>query len=282
MAKSNELAIQGRRWTGRAASNLLGTQSAPAGNQLPQYPSTQQYYPQPNYYEPQYAPQYAQQPIYYEPQYAPPPAYFNLGSYLNSITPGVGDLFSGGAATGGTFQYGNGYSEYSLNLSIGGLTQATVLPGLSLVTPNEESWFKFTITQDGQAGQFASVTFDDKQSHLQIALYASGNTTDPIEQGVADGDVNQINLQGLAAGTYYIEVSGDKPIADYDLEVDANIAPPAATSPTPDWAQPNSQSAPYDMRSISGSQTFTGLSINTPDLPDWFEFQTDRPGRGRR
>ena len=59
------------------------------GNQAPQYPSIPQYYPQPNYYTPQYAPQYAQQPIYYAPQYAPPPVYFNLGSTLSGLIPGI-------------------------------------------------------------------------------------------------------------------------------------------------------------------------------------------------
>ena len=180
--------------------------------------------------------------------------------------------------------FGNGVTFGFLDIASGGLTQATVLPDLSLTTGNLSDWFKFTITRDGQTGQFASVTFDQNQSHLQIALYSSGDTTVPIEEGVADGDVsqadgdvNRIDLQGLAAGTYYIEVTGSNPIADYDLEVDATIAPPTLT-PTLDWAQPNSQSAPYDLRSVSGSQSFTGLAINTPNLPDWFEFATTAPG----
>ena len=162
-----------------------------------------------------YAPQYPQQPVYYSPQYAPPPVAFNFGSYLNSINPQFGGLLSQSAAIGGTLQYDNGFTIGSLDISSGGLTQATVLPGLSLTTGAQSDWFKFTITQDGQAGQFASVTFDQNQSHLQIALYSLGDTTDPIEEGVAQGsvegsdysDVNQIDLQGLAAFDVLHQVS---------------------------------------------------------------------------
>ncbi len=137
-----------------------------------------------------YAPQYAQQPVYYAPQYAEQPVQFNYGSYLNSLNPQFGGLLSqNAAATGGTLQYGNGFSIGTLDISSGGLTQSTILPDLSLTTGALSDWFKFTITQDGQAGQFASVTFDQNQSHLQIALYSSGDTTDPIEEGVAQGAV---------------------------------------------------------------------------------------------
>ena len=55
----------------------------------------------------------------------------------------------------------------------------------------------------------------------------------------------------------------------------------------PDSAQPNSQSAPYDLQSVSGLQAYTGLSINVPNpadttgisyLPDWFVFRTTAQG----
>ena len=206
---------------------------------------------------------------------------------MNELSPEFGGLLSGEAAAGGNIEFGNGFSDEFLDLSSGSLTDETVLPNLSLTQGALTDWFTFTINQAGEEGQFASVTFDQNQSHLQIALYASNIVTNssatPIEQGTTDGDVSQVNLQGLAPGTYYLEVSGNNPIAAYDLAVDATIAPPTQTQ-APDWSQPNSQSAPYDLRTITGSQVFTGLSIDpsstgNSSVPDWFKFQTTAVGQ---
>ena len=70
----------------------------------------------------------------------------------------------------------------------------------------------------------------------------------------------------------------DRELLASAFTLDATLAIPTAGTASTDWAQPNSQSAPYDLRTISGSQTFTGLSINSPGGADWFEFHMDNPG----
>ena len=246
-----------------------------------------QYAQQPAYYQPQYAqqpayfqPQYFQQPIYYAPQYTPSPVSYNLESILNGLSPGLGGLLSGGAAAGGTLQFGNGYAQTFLDIASGGLTHATVLPSLSLTQTALNDWFKFTITQDGQAGQFANVTFDQNQSHLQIALYSSiSQTAWPRPHRSSKAWPTETSARLTSRAWRRARITSRSRAINQSRVMTSSWTRPSPRRPR---RRPTGHSTPNRPHSTCGrsrDRRPTGLSITTPKVPDWFAFQTTANGQ---
>ena len=120
------------------------------------------------------------------------------------------------------------------------LSSEIVLSGLSIDKPGVSHYFQFTTLSNGVPGQYIELDTNSNAGELLMQiLNASGQvvqangsalaTTNPI-------DSEQLSLDGLSAGTYWLEISG----------ATATVTNPAYTltflppqTPQPDYAEPN-------------------------------------------
>src|SRR5262249_10139341 len=68
----------------------------------------------------------------------------------------------------------------------------------------DADWFKFTTTATGNAGSAVALDFNNALGNLTLGLYNSGGTLLRSSATTANGEF--ITLNGLAAGTYYVQV----------------------------------------------------------------------------
>ncbi|MBM4044919.1 MAG: hypothetical protein FJ279_07385, partial [Planctomycetes bacterium] len=146
--------------------------------------------------------------------------------------------------------------------------------------PVKEDWFRFETVGQGVTGDEVRIEFEHLLGDLDLALY-DGTGVNRLALSASTQNAESVSLQGLAAGAYYVQVLGYNGAVNpgYTLTIDA---PLAATGE--DWAEQNdSRDAAYDLRELSGSHVFDGLtmddSANEPTRVDWFKFQTVGQGR---
>lgn len=178
-----------------------------------------------------------------------------------------------------------------LDLYLGGKTSATQfrfsLPNLSIHSVEDEDWFKFTLNQDGQEQQLIELSFDHDLGDLQLDLFESfdahsisSNEYDQylVERTNSRSDNEIITLANLAAGEYYVKVSGvnDATHPSYTLTLSA----PPSLDETGDWTEPNNNNnQAYDLREVEGSRILSDLSIHNETDTDWFQFETTGEGK---
>jgi Ca2+-binding RTX toxin-like protein len=192
------------------------------------------------------------------------------------------------------FYSSGGYSDISydaiydmiLKRRQGGAQQSLfLLPNLSIHTATDQDWFKFELSQDGEAGQFVAINFDHDLGDLKLELFEAFNTTTNtteaqyqkyrVELANGDGDTEQISLAGLAKGSYYARVSGAT-----NPNYRVTLSAPPSLEEAGDWSEPNnSNSSSYDLRTVEGSRILTGLSIHSAIDTDWFQFTTKGVGK---
>lgn len=144
---------------------------------------------------------------------------------------------------------------------------------MSIYTPTDQDWYRFTLVGTGNDDNFARIDFDSSDGALGLDLVdAQGNT---IRSSSDASDRQQVSLSGLAAGTYYLHVYGVNGAINPNYSLTIN-APQTLTT---DWAEPNNTAATaHDLRTLQGAATYTGLSIDAGDQ-DWFHFALARAGQ---
>ena len=118
-------------------------------------------------------------------------------------------------------------------------------------------WFQFTISTPGTSSAFVRIAFDQTQGNLDLALWnSSGTQRLGLSANVGGGDAGnsqQLSLQGLAAGTYKIQVYGHNGARNPNYSL--VISPAQAPTPT------------------TGSHVlhinFDGATISRADLVRW-------------
>src|SRR4029079_9291979 len=75
-----------------------------------------------------------------------------------------------------------------------------------LVMADSADWFRFTTGATGTTGNSVSISFQNAQGNLQLALYNSSGVQ--IGSSAGTGNSETISLNGLVAGTYYVDVFG--------------------------------------------------------------------------
>nr|NCR10038.1 T9SS type A sorting domain-containing protein [Microcystis aeruginosa LG13-11] len=161
------------------------------------------------------------------------------------------------------------------------------LSSLSIHSSTDQDWFKFELSSDGQEGQNSIIDFDHNQGNLQLELYEAFNpnttTQNDYQKYLVDkvngnGDTEEISLSGLAKGSYYVRVTGVNGSTNPYYNLTLNT-PPQLTQ-TEDFTEPNnSNSSPYDLRTVEGSLAVVGLSIHNTTDQDWFQFTTKGIGK---
>ncbi len=110
-----------------------------------------------------------------------------------------------------------------------------------LVLADSQDWYRFTTTSTGTSASTVSISFQNSQGNLQLALYNSAGTVVASSQG--SGNSESVSLSGLRAGTYFIRVFGYNGAKNpnYSLTINppkvsttpTNPAPTPAPTPTP-------------------------------------------------
>ncbi|MFM6439240.1 MAG: pre-peptidase C-terminal domain-containing protein, partial [Microcystis panniformis] len=245
----------------------------------------------PGYYRPPYIPSYPSYPIYqprpvrprypiyqppiYQPIYRPIYSPFLTNTQIKQVSSFVDSWL----------QPGNGGLLFNFLSSRG--SEDGTLSSLSIHTPTDQDWFKFELSSDGQKGQNIVIDFDHNQGNLQLEIYEAfnpNNTTQNdyqkylVERINGNGDTEEISLSGLAKGSYYARVTGVNGSTNPYYNLTLNT-PPQVTQ-TEDFTEPNnSNSSPYDLRTVEGSLAVVGLSIHNTTDQDWFQFTTKGIGK---
>src|SRR5262249_30395081 len=86
--------------------------------------------------------------------------------------------------------------------------------------------FRFTTDQAGSSSSAVTIRFQQAQGNLDLRLYDAGGTQLRSSQGT--GDSEQISLDGLAAGTYHVQVYGYQGAynPNYTLEINPGTGTP--------------------------------------------------------
>ncbi len=104
----------------------------------------------------------------------------------------------------------------------------------NLVMADTQDWYKFSMAGAGTSSDFVNISFTNSQGDLALELYNAGGTRIGTSNGTSSAE--QISLDSLAAGTYYVRVYGVLGAVNpnYTLTVDPGVAsttpPPPTTS----------------------------------------------------
>ena len=140
-------------------------------------------------------------------------------------------------------------------------------------TGSESDWYRFRMPRTGTSSSMASVLFEDAEGidagDIDLALYDSGGFL--LENSFSTTDNETLSLDGLAPGTYYLNVhgfAGDD--ADYDL-----IIRTQQTVAGPDLHETNdTPGSAAELGEMSGLVDISGPAISTSDDVDWYRFTT--------
>ncbi|MGD9636292.1 MAG: S8 family serine peptidase [Pirellulales bacterium] len=136
--------------------------------------------------------------------------------------------------------------------NLGTLTASRTIGQLKLA--DAQDYFRFTTTSTGTAASSVSISFQNAQGNLQLALYNSSGTLLATSQ--TTGNSETISLNGRVAGTYYVRVYGANGATNPNYSL--TIAPPASTTAAPVTALP-------DVAYYGGSNEWNLNSINAPE-----------------
>jgi hypothetical protein len=111
--------------------------------------------------------------------------------------------------------------------NLGTITAARTIG--SLVMADSADWFRFTTSATGTSSSNVSISFLNSQGNLQLALYNSSGTQVALSQGT--GNSESVSLNGLAAGTYYVDIFGASGATNPNYSL--TVTPPTGTTTTP-------------------------------------------------
>ncbi|TRV50784.1 MAG: hypothetical protein EWV53_14205 [Microcystis panniformis Mp_MB_F_20051200_S9] len=162
---------------------------------------------------------------------------------------------------------------YDLKTIEGGIN----LSGLTIHTTTDRDWFQFKTTSAGTEGHRIRIDFAHNLGDLDLILYNQDGTT---VRGRSETTENfeEINLNGVAAGTYKIQVLGYKGATNpnYSLSV---FAPNGTTTPIePDNLEPNNSfTTATNLDQVNKLSGISGQTIHSGDS-DFFKFTTTKTG----
>jgi hypothetical protein len=137
----------------------------------------------------------------------------------------------------------------------------------NLVMADSADWFRFTTSTTGTSGSGVSISFQNTQGNLQLALYNSSGVQ--IASSLGTGNSESISLNGVGAGTYYVDVFGASGATNPNYSL--TITPPTVVTPPPSGGfqitlqmsgLTASQQAIFQQAAARWSQVITG------DLPN--------------
>jgi hypothetical protein len=143
---------------------------------------------------------------------------------------------------------------------------------LSIHSTTDRDFFRFVTTGAGTADNYVDVLFSHASGDVDVRLLNSAGAVIASSTGV--GDSESLSLQGLAAGTYFVEVYGFAgALNNYSLSFNT----PAAEA-TDRFEVNNTRQTATDLRTITGLLDVEDLSIHSNTDRDFFRFATTGAG----
>ena len=136
---------------------------------------------------------------------------------------------------------------------------------LTIHSPTDRDFFKFTTTAVGTSSDFVSIDFTHSRGDVDMRLLDAAGTT--LSSSTSTTNTERISLSGRAAGTYFIEVFGYS--GGTNPSYTLNIRTPSATS-TPDLAPDrleanNTVGTATDLRTLTGQSSLRSTSTDDSD-----------------
>jgi hypothetical protein len=136
----------------------------------------------------------------------------------------------------------------------------------SLVMADAADWYRFTTSATGTSSNTVSISFQNSQGNLQLALYNASGTL--ISTSAGTGNSESVSLNGLIAGTYYVDVFGANGATNPNYSL--TVVAPTPTTPSAGGFQITlnmtgltaSEQAIFQQAAARWSQVITG------DLPN--------------
>ena len=128
------------------------------------------------------------------------------GSVSSGVTDGAGSV-SDASATGGLSadSYDTDGSNDSRDTATVLTDPAGTLNSLSIHSSTDRDFYKLVLENDATGENFVDIAFAAGQGNLDLHLINSSGTV-AVKTGTATDSGKRIDLNGLAAGTYYIRV----------------------------------------------------------------------------
>ena len=140
---------------------------------------------------------------------------------------------------------------------------------LSIHEPGDEDWFRFETSATATSWDGAAIAFWHEEGDLDLELFDAHGELIADSEGIDDRE--WVEMEGLAAGEYFLRVSGFEDTTNPDYWLTLNTP----ESSEADFSEPNETlEQAYDLREVEGLEIIDGLSINVPGDVDWFRFQT--------
>ena len=149
-------------------------------------------------------------------------------------------------------------------------------PSAGIASSGDQDWFRFTTLGAGGSANFVRIDFTHAQGDVDMQLFDAAGQLLRESHGVSESE--RISFDGLQAGPYFLKVYGVSGAANPAYVLSMN-APTGSSGITPDAYEPNdAAAAAYDLRQLTGQQTWQNLSIHAAGNNDWFKFQTAATG----
>ncbi len=140
--------------------------------------------------------------------------------------------------------------------------------GLTIHSPDDSDYFKFTTTGIGGNDAAVRIDFSHASGDLDMRLLSSDGAVLSTSNG--SRDFEEISLKGLAAGTYYVHVSGfsgaTNPAYGMRLTTPQSVVPADAFEPN------DSRQQAAELVIPNGELTVRNLTINSTSDQDWYRF----------
>ena len=135
---------------------------------------------------------------------------------------------------------------------------------------SDRDWFKFQTVASATNAHYVDVLFSNAVGNLDAKLYDANGKLIRLGSSVSDNE--RISLQGLVAGTYYLEVYSRNHANSYGL---AFMAPERVEDILADSFESNdTRTTATDLGTVTGTVEHRGLTIHRSSDRDWFKFQT--------
>lgn len=187
--------------------------------------------------------------------------YFGITNYTGTAGGSYSWLVDGPAPTVADDAYEQNDS-FAAAYNLGSLTATRTISGLKMA--DSQDWFKFTMNGAGATSDYVRIDFTHAQGDLDVQLYnASGSL---LRTSNGTGNSEQISLNGLGAGTYYVKIYGYNGAfnPNYSLAIDPGAA---AVTPSNKILYLNFDGASIsrtDLVRYAGNEWYTG-SVNNLD-----------------
>ena len=144
--------------------------------------------------------------------------------------------------------------------------------GLSIHTGSDRDFYKFVTTGVSSADNYVDVLFANSGGDLEANLLDSRGNTIQSSTGAVDNE--RLNLGGLVAGTYFVEVYGYR-FARNTYRLSLNT-PEAESSDR--FEANNTLATATDLRTVVGIVGWDDLSIHSATDKDFFKIVTTEAG----